>query len=563
MIKQPFPGRVVSRLPYGWLAFGAALLFLALFFYYPLAQILERSLFSGGAPDLGAFGDVLGNAYYRGRIFFTFWLASVSVLATLALGIPSAYVFAHYDFPGKPLLRAVSTVPFVMPAIVVAFGFIALLGPDGVVNQFLQWVSGRDDPPLALIGTFEVIILAHVFYNYTIIMRIVSGFWATLDPRLEEAATMLGAHRWQTLRHVTLPLLAPSVVASGLLVFLFSFTSFGVVLILGSREHTTLEVEIYRQTAQLLDLRVAGALSVIQTVFTFAFMLFYTRLQERSAARLDFRSSGRQKPMKTTWQRAVVLLNALAVLLVVLSPLLALVQRSLWIDGGYSLSNFENLFNGGGDTIRLASPELAIRNSLAYACLTVAIAVPLGTAIAYRLASRGRYNFLLDALMMLPLGVSAVTLGFGFLIALDEPPLNLRASWLLLVIAHSLIAYPFVVRTLLSVLRGINPSLREAAAVLGAGRLRVFREIDLPIIGRALIIGAVFAFAVSLGEFGATLLLARPEFTTMPVAIFRALGQPGSAALGEALAMATVLMVLAGAGFLLIERLRYRDSGEF
>jgi thiamine transport system permease protein len=554
---------ISRRFPYGWLAFGVALGFLALFFYYPLAEILQRSLFDGAVPELAAFSDVLGDSYYRERIAFTFWLALVSTVATLALGLPSAYVFARYDFPGRALLRALSTIPFVMPAIVVAFGFIALVGPDGILNEWLESLLGRHDPPLDLIGTFEVIVLAHVFYNYTIVMRLVSGFWRQMDPRLAEAARTLGAGRWQTLRHVTAPLLAPAVAAAALLVFIFSFTSFGVVLILGSRDHSTLEVEIFRQTAQIFDLRTAAALSVTQAVFTFGFLLLYTRLQERTAARIELRPSGLGLRPVRPLQWAVVVLNAVVIVIVVLSPLLALLQRALWVDGGYSLTNFENLFDSGAGPIRLVSPETAIRNSLAYACLTVLIAVPLGTAIAYRLATRGRYNFVLDSVMMLPLGVSAVTLGFGFLVALDEPPLDLRASWPLLVIAHSLVAYPFVVRSSLSVLRGLNPNLREAASVLGAGRIRVFREIDLPIIWRALLVGAVFAFAVSLGEFGATLLLARPEFTTMPVAIFRSLGQPGEAALGEALAMATILMVVAGAGFLLLERFRYRDISEF
>ncbi|MEX2237604.1 MAG: iron ABC transporter permease [Dehalococcoidia bacterium] len=550
-------------LPYGWLAFGGALTFLAIFFAYPLVEILRRSLFDGWSPDLGAFSEVLGDDYFRGRIFFSFWLALVSTVATVALGLPSAYVFAHYSFPGKTLLRSVSTVPFVMPAIVVAFGFIALFGPDGLVNDGLRWLLGRDDAALDMIGTFEVIVLAHVFYNYTIVMRVVSGFWASLDPRLAEASHVLGAGRWQTLRHVTVPLVAPAVAAAALLVFIFSFTSFGVVLILGSRDHATLEVEIYRQTAQIFDLRVAGALAMIQVVVTFGFMLLYTRLQERSAARIDFRQQLRERAPGSVLARCAVVLNALAVLLVVLSPLLALVHSALRVDGHYSTAAFENLFSGESATLRLVAPETAIRNSLAFAGLTVLLAVPLGTAIAYRLAAQARYSFVLDAVLMLPLAVSAVTLGFGFLIALDEPPLDLRASWLLLVIAHSLIAYPFVVRSLLSVLRGINPRLREAAAVLGAGRLRTFTEVDLPIIWRALVVGAVFAFAVSLGEFGATLLLARPEYTTMPVAIFRALGQPGPRALSEALAMASLLMLVAGAGFILIERLRYRGSSGF
>jgi thiamine transport system permease protein len=551
------------RFPYGWILFALAMAFLAVLFYYPLFEILRRSFSDGGALDLSGFSEIADDSYYLERLLFTIWLAVASTLATLALGIPSAYVFARYDFPGKALVRAVSTIPFVMPAIVVALGFIALLGPEGIVNEALMDLTGRSEPPLDWVGTFQLIILAHVFYNYTIVMRIVSGFWADLDPGLEEASRSLGAGRLQTLLHVTLPLLGPAVAAAALLVFIFSFTSFGVVLILGSREHTTLEVEIFRQTTQIFDLQVAGALAATQAVFTFVFLFAYVWLQERTGVRIDFR------PLRTaivprTWrQKTLVAVNALVVLVVVVSPLLALLQRSLWVDGGYSLANFESLFSSSQGPIRFVEAETAVRNSLVYAALTVVIAVPLGTVIAYRLAAPGRFRAVLDAFLMLPLGVSAVTLGFGFLITLDEPPLDLRASWLLLVVAHSLVAYPFVVRAVLAVLRGINPSLREAAATLGAGRLRTFREIDLPVIWRGLAVGAVFAFAVSLGEFGATLLLVRPEFTTMPVAIFRSLGQPGQLALGEALAMSTILMVVAGAGFLFIERLRYRGVGEF
>ncbi|HZB94667.1 MAG TPA: ABC transporter permease subunit, partial [Herpetosiphonaceae bacterium] len=169
----------------------------------------------------------------------------------------------------------------------------------------------------------------------------------------------------------------------------------------------------------------------------------------------------------------------------------------------------------------------------------------------------------LDPLFMLPLGTSAVTLGFGYIIALDAPPLNLRASPLLVPIAHTLIAFPFVVRAVLPVLRGINPRLREAAAVLGAPPGRVIWEVDAPIIARAVLIGAVFAFTISLGEFGATLLLSRPEFPTMPVVIYRFLGQPGIENYGQALAMSTLLMLVTVLGFVAIERLRIGDLGEF
>jgi thiamine transport system permease protein len=163
----------------------------------------------------------------------------------------------------------------------------------------------------------------------------------------------------------------------------------------------------------------------------------------------------------------------------------------------------------------------------------------------------------LDALFMLPLGTSAVTLGLGFLIGFSTPLLaGLRTSWWLLPLLHTLVALPFVVRAVLPALRALNPRLREAATMLGASRGRVWRTIDLPLLLPALLTGAVFAFTVSLGEFGATLLVARPERPTIPLLIYRFLGQPGAINYGQALAMSTILMFTTALTFLLLERVR-------
>jgi thiamine transport system permease protein len=170
---------------------------------------------------------------------------------------------------------------------------------------------------------------------------------------------------------------------------------------------------------------------------------------------------------------------------------------------------------------------------------------------------------LLDPIFMLPLGTSAVTLGLGYIVALDEPPLNLRTSPLLVVLAHTLVALPFVVRSVLPALSAIHPSLRETAASLGASPWRVWREVDLPIVARAVLVGAVFAFTISMGEFGATSLIARPERPTLPIAIYRFLGRPGTANYGQALAMSTLLMLVCTLGFLAIERFRVGEVGEF
>lgn len=546
------------------------LLFLSVFFFYPLFSIFVVSFAPEGTLDLSALRKLFSTDYFAGVLWFTVWQATLSTLLTVILALPGAYVFARYRFRGKSLLQALTTIPFVLPTVVVAIAFTAWLGPRSWLNQALMTLFGLDRPPIDLQHTIWIILLAHVFYNYAVVLRIVGGFGANLNPRLEESARVLGARPIDVLRQVTLPLLAPAIAAAALLVFIFSFTSFGVILILGGPRFATLEVEIYRQTVSLFNLPLAAALSIMQMLFTFILMWVYTRLQARTAVPLELRPRQRtQRRVTNLRDRLVVGVNVAVMGVLLLSPLIALVERSFTLDGGFTLRYYEELFVNRRDSILYVPPIQAVANSLGFAAIAVAIALALGLIGASLLSRPGRrrgirrLQGLFDPLLMLPLGTSAVTLGFGYIIALDEPPLNLRTSLLLIPLAHSLVAFPFVVRSLLPGLRGIKPSLREAASVMGANPWRVWRQVDLPIVGRALLVGAVFAFTISLGEFGATALIARPQTPTMPVAIFRFLGQPGALNYGQALAMSTLLMLVCAAGMITIERFRVGDIGEF
>jgi thiamine transport system permease protein len=551
------------------------LLFLALFFFYPLLSILRLSLFPEGKPALDALKELVQRPYYAETVWFTTWQAVLSTLLTLLIALPGAYVFGHFRFPGRDLLKALTTIPFVMPTVVVAAAFRALLGPHGQLNTILATLLNLDSPPIQLERTLWLILLAHVFYNYTVVIRIVGGFWANLSRHTEEAAAVLGANRRQVFRHITLPTLGPALLAAALLIFLFTFTSFGVILILGGPGFSTLETEIYRQAVVFLKFPVAAALSILQIVFTYGIMLVYTTFQRRITTPIRFQSQRQTLRSPTTArERLLVGLNVGLMLLLLLTPLLALVERSVTdMDGHLTLDYYRELPINRRGSVLHAPPLQVIGNSVRYALLTVLLATTLGALSAWRLAGPARDNprkgtggrrsrslGWLDSLFMLPLGVSAVTLGFGYIVALGR----LRTSPLLIPLAHTLIAFPFVVRTLLPVLRGIHPNLREAAAVLGASPGRVWREIDLPIVGRALLVGAVFAFTISMGEFGATSFIARPgTTTTLPIAINRFLGQPGALNFGQAVALSTVLMIVCGVGFLAIERFRYGEVGEF
>jgi thiamine transport system permease protein len=546
-------------------------LFLAVFFLMPLAAILRLSVASGG-QGLAALAD----PYLLRVIWFSLWQAALSTALTLAVALPLAFVFARFRFPGRALLRAVATVPFVLPTTVVAAALTALLGPRGIVSGWLAAVGWEPLPPLSGLGA---VLLGHVFYNLSIVLRIVGGFWSTLDLRLEQAAQVLGAPPRQVFLAVTLPLLLPPIAAAALLVFIFCFSSFGIALLLGGPRFATVEVEIYRQTTQALRLDVAAALSLVQLGVTLALTVGYTRIQARSAAPLERRAGDDfARPPRSNRERllvasAVALLGGL-----VAAPLGALALRSVTSfgsEGGLTLSFYQLLGENTRGSLFFVPPLQALANSLLFALAATSLALVVGVPAAYLLVGArpegGRQRVaprvgrlvrpVLDALFTLPLGISSVTLGLGYIVVFGPRGL-LREVWLIPV-AHALLAVPFVVRSLVPALRTRDIRLREAAYTLGAGPVRALLAVDLPLLLPAVLVGAVFSFTVSLGDYGASLLLASPDTPTVPVVIGRLLGQPGAANYGQALALSTILMLVAVAGFVLLERRRLPGDDAF
>jgi len=519
------------------LAYGVPLAFLTLFFLYPLAAIVERGLL---AEEAGSALDVLTDPLTREVVWFTVWQAVASTVLTVLVALPAAYVLGRYDFPGRSLTRALVVVPFVLPTVVVALAFLAVL-------------------PEPLERGWAPILIAHAFFNVAVVVRIVGTFWASLDRRTAEAAATLGAGPWRRAREVTLPLLAPALAAAAAIVFLFSLTSFGIVLILGGPRYATLEAEIYNQAVRLFDLRAAAVLALLQLGFVALTVWVAMRLEARLAGtgRLGSERDVLERP-RTAREKAVVVgsLGGLALFLGV--PLAVLVERSFAIGDGYGLDAYRALTSP--TSALLASPWEAILNSIVFAAAATGIAVAVGGLAAFAVAAP-QGSRILDGLLMLPLGASAVMLGFGFVIAFDTAPLDFRSQPWLVPVAQALVATPFVVRIVAPTLRAIDERQREAAALLGASPGRVRREIDVPVAGRALAVAAGFAFAISLGEFGATVFLARPDRPTLPVAIFRFLGRPGELNVAQAYALAVILMAVTALTILLVDRIRIRRGG--
>ena len=498
---------------------GVPLAFLGVFFLWPVVAILGRGFRVRGSLDVSPLGDVLGDASLRHVVWFTIEQAAISTVATLAIALPATAVLSRYRFRGRALIVAGLTMPFVLPTVVVATAFRVL----GVQ------------------GSLAAIVIAHTFFNVAVVVRVVGSSWRGLSRTEEDAARVLGASPWRMFATVTLPALRPAIIAAASIVFLFCFTSFGVILILGGPQFATLETEIYRQTTQLLDLRTAAALSVVQLAAVVSALIVAGTMTGR-AQRVSRPAAPRRLPVG---RRARLLLAAgvLPALVLVAIPSLDLLRQS-FADHAYGYTHL--------GTLPLGAPEtsaVALLNSLRIATVATLMAVLLGLALATALTRPGRRDRsarVAQSLVVLPLGVSAVTVGFGFLIVFDAPPVDLRTSWWIIPIAHALVALPFVVRATVPVLRAIDPRQREAAALLGAPPWRVWREIDLRAIRRAAAVAAGFAFAISLGEFGATLFIVRPDTTTVPVAIYRFLSRPGATNVDQAMALAAILMVITG-----------------
>ncbi|WP_151083655.1 ABC transporter permease [Nocardioides cynanchi] len=528
------------------------LLVLGVFFVLPVGGMVSRGFVQHGRLDVGGALAVLGRPEIRRAIWFTLWSSLAGTVLSLLLGLPAAHVLHRLDFPGRTWLRALLVVPFVLPTVVVGVAFELLIGESGPLGGL-----GLDGSPVAIVAGL-------VFFNASLVIRVVGGAWESLDPRPAEAAAALGASPLRVLRDVTLPALRSAIVSAASVVFLFCATAFGIVLTLGGLRYSSVETQIYLLTNTLLDLQAAAALSILQLAVVVALLVAAARLRRTPDARVG-RSRVRLRRASLADLPSLAATGVLLALVV--APLAGLVVGSLRVDGAWSLANYRALQTPGSHQALLVPVTTALMNSLRIAVDATWMSLLLGLTVAALVTRRSRgggerrLRSVLDGLFMLPLGVSAVTLGFGFLITLGRPPLDLRDSPLLIPVAQALVALPLVVRVLVPVLSGIDDRLRQAAATLGASPSRALLVVDLPVVWKPLLAAAGFAFACSLGEFGATSFLVRDDRPTLPVVIYRLLSHPGDLNYGMALAAAVVLGASTALVMLLVERLRVPSVG--
>ena len=580
-------------LPVGFVLTLAALIAI---FYYPVGSVLVETVMRGGRPTVAPLADVLADPFYTGvahHLFadpwgvpagvlawvragfspvafglfgFTAYQALLSTAASVVVGLPGAYLLARYEFRGRRALRSLTILPFVLPSIMVAVGFLAMFGQTGVLNDVLgAFGLGSVD----LLFTLEIIVLAHAFYNAPLVTRLVTAAWETVDARRVETARALGASPLRAFRDVVLPQLLPALLTAALLTFVFTFLSFPIVLALGGLRLATVEVWLYARV-QDLELAEAATLGTIETVLSLGLTYLYLRYEARQTSA---RGGGASRPRRALVQgrrtlrdpvRVGLGLYGIAVLILFVGPLASLVLESVTgPNGGFTTEYYGFLVRQQAATATgTVRPLPAITNSLAFGFGTLVLAVPMGIVVSVAAVRGGTGSRLAETIMTAPLAVSGVVVGLGLLqtLVFGTRVVGHRivvGGAVAVVIAHAVAAYPFVTRTVTPALSGLDTQLLDAARSLGATRFRALVDIELPLIAAAMLAGSAFAFAISIGEFDTTVLLAEGVNSyTMPVALERYIGNRSlGPSLGPATAMATVLLAVTAASFLVIERL--------
>jgi len=506
-----------------WLALLPAIALLLL-----LLAPLARLGFAGFSGEFNALGDLSlwqpwQDDYLRWRVLWSVAQAAITCVLALALGLPLAWVLARFEFAGRRLVLRLLMLPFVVPTLVAALGVLALWGPRGLISSTLG-INLQDTPWLLLYG--------NLFFNLCLVVRAGVDALGQVNARQVAAARTLGATPWRSFWRIEWPTIAPWLMSSLCLVFLYCFAGFGLALVLGGQRYATVEVEIYSLVAYELQLGQASVLALWMLLLTGAVALGYAALEKRLGAPARTAPVARVHLRDARQWLAVV--GALAVLFVVCAlPIVAIVIKAV-----YALwTGASGLFD--------AEALAAMWNTLRFSAVALVAATLLGVLHAFA----AQASVVWRALAFLPFVVSPVTVAFGLLLLYPA----WTASLPLLLAAYAVLAYPFVAKALSAGLDGLPAHLTQAARTLGASPWRCFWRVTLPLLAPALRRGMAFAAATALGEFAITLFLSRPEWATLTTLIYQRLGRPGQANLDAAMVLACVLMVLALLAFLLIE----------
>lgn len=529
------------------------LLFIIVFLFFPVFGLLKTAFEVQGKVNIESFFKLLTDSYTLSVLSFTLKEAFISALVTLIIGFPGAYFVSHYDFKFKGFLMSLTTVPFVLPSVLVALGFMILFGGNGFLNMALSFIL-RKDVQLPLIYSFTGIILVHSFYNFPIVLRIIGASWEGISDEYSYTAKSLGASNFVTFWRVSLPLLLPSILSSFSLVFIFCFLSFVIILTIGGAQFATTEVAIYMYYNTFSDFRMGSMLAIVQAVLLSAFVLVYLKAEDFSYSGIIKRTFSY---MKSKWNKFSIIFSStyfIIVFVLIIAPMIVIIVNSFLgnVTSGFSLSNFKKALGGSYDYITGVSPFRVIANSVFFGLATIILSILLAVPAAYYFKVKPRLKSFLIPLFMLPILLSPLTIALSYIVAFQSVLNKMEFNWFFIVVSHTLIAFPFVLRTIMPVIESTSADFVFAARSLGSSRFKTFFTVDINLIKKPVISASIFAFAISIGEFGATLILFRQENTTIPIALYRLMS---GRHFGAASAMGTLLLIISLLSFILIDSL--------
>lgn len=496
------------------------LIFFGVLFYFPLFKIVDRG-FEGSWFHFITSGATLK------IIWFTVWQAAISATIAILLGLPGAYVLYRCSFPGQRAIRALITVPFMLPTIVVAIGF----------TEFHR------------MSVITTIISANVFMNYSLAVRIIGGTWANLSRDIDEAAAIDGAGRLQTFIKISWPGLKGASASAFSLIYLYCAANFGIVLVLGNGSTNTIETAIYTNATQYLDLSKATSLVLAQTVLTILVFSIAWRLSKNPISIVGFAKSKDQKRLDRRDSPAFLL--TLVVLILISVPIIGIISKSF----SNGLTNYRALTSTGQQNFLTISIVQALENALRNALIVMVLSLTIGLIISFLLSkSSPIFSRLGEIIFQIPLGVSSVVLGLGYLLCFSSGVFPLRSSWLITPIAQSLLAIPLVVRLIYPAIHGIDAELIEAAALDSASSGDTWWLIELPAIKNILLISMGYAAIISIGDFGTANFLAYGQQGTVTTVLYQLISKPGSANYGMAMATSSILILIT---FILVGAISY------
>ncbi len=527
------------------LLFIIPFLLLLAFFYIPVITVFITGFSKEGLKA------VLGDSYCRRICLFSLKQGALSTLLSAAIGFPGAYILARYSFRGKNFIKALITVPYVLPPIAAVLGIVLLIGNNGIINRALMALSGAEQPPLHLLYSLKAILIAHTFYNIPLFIRFVYPVWEKIPASLYEAGRSLGAGRWRLFRTVTCPWLLCAITAACALIFVLCFMSFSIVLVLGGGpQYSTMEVEIYklaRTTSQIIK---ACALGGLESLITLLFIAVYTAAgHQQSSYPAPVGKHGTVPPKKLSLRHFSAVLYIIFLILYVAMPMVTIALNSFTGKSGWGKEN--------GLTLKwyraFTQPAMynPVLNTIFIAAATVICSIILSLIISAVISRWPKGSFLIQIFFFASLGISSILLSLGFMLTISN--LGFRPNGKLLLIAvHTAAVLPFTIKAISLFYSRINKRCIECAQSLGAKPLRILWTVKLPMIKNGIFTAGIFAFAVSAGEVNGALMLAPEGFTTMPVAIYRLIG---AYRFYQACAMGTVLLLICIAAFYAIDRL--------